>query len=305
MRLAFFGTPDFSCPALDALIDAGHEIAAVYAQPPRKAARGQRPRPSPVHELAARHGLDVRTPASLRDPKVHEEFRALGLDAAIVVAYGLILPKPMLEAPRLGCLNIHASLLPRWRGAAPIQRAVMEGDSETGVTIMVMDEGLDTGPELLRKSVPIGETTSAGELHDQLARLGAISVVEALSGLAEGRLQPRAQASEGATYADKLERGEGRLNWQRPAAELARAVRGLNPWPGTWFEHRGERIKVLAATALVGDGPPGTVIDTSPLTVACAEGTLEIEQLQRPGRKPMASAAFLLGTPIDPGTVLE
>ncbi len=306
MRLAFFGTPDFSCPALEALLDAGHDIAAVYTQPPRKAARGQKLRLSPIHQAAHRRGLDVRTPTSLKDKTVQTAFADLKCDAGIVVAYGLILPAAILEAPARGCLNIHASLLPRWRGAAPIQRAILAGDTQTGITIMVMDEGLDTGPELLKRSVPIGPTTTAGDLHDSLAVLGAEMIVGALADIEDKRLTPSAQSAEGMTYAAKLDRGEGRLDWTVSAVELDRKIRAFTPWPGTWFEHEGEKIKILAAHL----GPetdtkvdPGTVLDPK-ITIACGDGVLILDRLQRPGKGPLAAAEFLRGHPITPATVL-
>ncbi len=304
MRLAFLGTPDFACPALARLIAGGHEVVCVYTQPPRPAQRGQKAHRSPVHELAGRHGIEVRTPANLKDPETQAAFAALETDAAIVVAYGLILPPAVLAAPRLGCLNIHASLLPRWRGAAPIQRAILAGDTQTGVTIMVVDEGLDTGPELLKKTVPITGTTMAGELHDRLAEMGAEAIIEALEGLAAGRLHPTPQAKDGATYAKKLERHEGLLDWRRPAEDLARRVRALNPWPGTWFDHDGQRIKVRAATPVAGSGAPGTIL-APPLIVACGAGALSLERLQRPGKAPLDAADFMHGFALAPGAVLS
>jgi len=303
MHLAFFGTPDFSVPALEALVAAGHEIACVYTQPPRAAGRGEKQRRSPVHEAAAQLGLTVRTPQTLKDQSAQEDFAALELDAAVVVAYGLILPKPILDATRLGCINIHASLLPRWRGAAPIQRAILAGDSETGVTIMAMDEGLDTGPELLKESVAIEASTTAETLHDQLSALGARMIVEALEGLSVGQITPVPQPDEGATYADKLTREQGRLDWSRPAAELERQVRAFSPWPGAWFEHGGDRLKVIAAEVADGTGAPGTVLDGQ-LTVACGEGALRLLTVQREGRAPVAAADLLRGYPIAVGAVL-
>jgi len=303
LRLAFMGSPDFAVPTLAALIDAGHEIAAVYAQPPRPAGRGHRERPCPVHAFAAERGLHVRTPANFKDPADQAAFRALELDAAVVAAYGLILPAAVLEAPRLGCFNVHASLLPRWRGAAPIQRALLAGDAETGVTVMGMEAGLDTGPMYLTGRVPITDTTTATELHDALAEMGGALMVEALAGIAAGTLTPRPQPEEGVTYAAKLSRDEGRIDWQRPAAELDRMVRGLNPWPGVWFEHGGERIKVLAARPAAAGGAAGTVV-AGPLVVACGEGALEIERLQRPGKGPLEADAFLRGYPLEAGSCL-
>lgn len=304
MRLAFMGTPDFSVPILAALLDAGHEIACVYSQPPRPAGRGHKEQPTPVHAFAASRGIPVRTPKSLKSAEAQAEFAALGLDAAVVVAYGLILPKAVLEAPRLGCLNIHASLLPRWRGAAPIQRAILAGDAESGITIMQMDEGLDTGAMLLKESVAITAATTASVLHDQLSEMGARMIVEGLAGLAEGRLTAEPQPEDGVTYAHKLAKDEGRLDWARPAAELERLVRGLNPWPGVWCElPGGERLKVLAAEPAPGKGAPGTVLDGR-LAVACGEGALRLLKVQRPGKAPMAAEEMLRGFAVPAGTVL-
>jgi methionyl-tRNA formyltransferase len=305
LTLAFMGSADFSIPTLDALIAAGHRIVAVYTQPPRPAGRGHKPRLPPVHRFADGRGLPVRTPATLKSAEEQASFRDLALDAAVVAAYGLILPQPILDAPRLGCLNVHGSLLPRWRGAAPIQRAILEGDAETGVTIMQMDRGLDTGPVFCAEAVPITATTTAAQLHDTLAALGARMMVDVLAGRAAGRVRATPQPAEGATYAQKLERDEGRLDWTRPATVLERAVRALNPAPGVWFEHAGERIKVLAASLAEGSAaPPGTVIDES-LTVACGEGALRLLELQRAGRAPMSAAALLRGYPLPPGTRLQ
>lgn len=303
MRIAFLGTPDFSVPALDALIAAGHEIACVYTQPPRPAGRGQGERRSAVHDRADAAGIPVRTPATMREEAEQAAFAALELDAAVVVAYGLILPQPVLDAPRHGCINIHASLLPRWRGAAPIQRAILAGDAETGVTIMQMDAGLDTGPELLREAVPITAEANAGMLHDTLAELGGRLIVEALRGVADGRLTPVPQPDTGDTYAAKIERGEERIVWSLDAASLDRHVRAFAPWPGAWFEHDGERIKVLAATPAEADGARGTVLDDA-LTVACGDGALRLLKVQRAGKGAMDAADFLRGRPIAPGTVL-
>ena len=303
MRLAFFGTPDFSVPALQALVAAGHDIACVYTQPPRGAGRGEKERRSAVHEAAEQLGLSVRTPHTLKDGDAQTDFAALGLDGAVVVAYGLILPKPILDAPRLGCLNIHASLLPRWRGAAPIQRAILAGDRETGVTIMAMDEGLDTGPELLRKAVPIGASTTAEMLHDRLSALGAELIVEALEGLGAGTIAPIPQTDEGTTYAAKLTREEGRIDWSRPAVELERQIRAFSPWPGAWFKHGDDRLKVLAADIAIGSGVPGTVLDGH-LTVVCGAGALRLSLVQREGRAPIAAEALLRGYSVAPGTVL-
>jgi methionyl-tRNA formyltransferase len=303
LKLVFMGTPEFAVPTLAALLDAGHAVACVYTQPPRPANRGQRETRSPVHEFAATHALPVRTPARLKDVAEQQAFAALGADAAVVVAYGLILPKPILAAPRLGCINLHASLLPRWRGAAPIHRAVIAGDRETGVTTMQMDAGLDTGPVLLEARVPIGMQATAGSLHDELARLGAPLMVQTLEGLASGTLLPRPQPAEGATYAAKLDKDEGRLDWRKPAVELERLVRGLNPWPGAWFDYQGQRIKVQAAAIAEGRGRPGTVLDDA-LTVACGTDALRLDALQRPGRAPLATDEFLRGFAIPRNALL-
>ena len=301
LRLAFMGTPEFAVPILRALIDAGHDMIAVYTQPPRPAGRGYRAQPSPVQRAAEAAGIPVRAPAKL-DQAEQANFRALALDAAVVAAYGLILPKPVLEAPRLGSLNVHASLLPRWRGAAPIQRAILAGDRETGVTIMQMDEGLDTGPMLLAERVDIKPETTATTLHDQLAAVGARLIVRTLGGLADGTLAARPQPAEGITYAKKLAREEGRIDWSQPAADLERRVRALNPAPGVWFERGGERIKVLAATVVEDRtaASPGTVLDAD-LTVACGSAALRLTRLQRAGRAAVDAAAFLRGYALKPG----
>ncbi|HYN38892.1 MAG TPA: methionyl-tRNA formyltransferase, partial [Rhodospirillales bacterium] len=301
--LAFLGSPDFAVPSLHALLAAGHAIVAVYSQPPRPAGRGHRQQRAAVHAEAAGLGLEVRTPARLRDEAEQQAFAALDLDAAVVAAYGLILPKPILEAPRLGCINVHASLLPRWRGAAPIERAILAGDGETGVTVMQMEEGLDTGPMLLSGRMPIGAQTTAPELRQALAELGARLLVPALAGLAAGTLRACPQPADGVTYAKKLARDEGRIDWSQPAAAVQRAVRALNPQPGVYFEHAGERIKLLAAETADGRGAPGTVLDDR-LTIACGEGALRPLLLQRPGRGPTEAAAFLRGYPLPPGSRL-
>jgi methionyl-tRNA formyltransferase len=299
------GTPAFAATILGALIDAEHRILAVYTQPPRPAGRGHLPQPSAVHSLAARSGLTVRCPATLRDEAEQAAFAALGADAAVVAAYGLILPPPVLAAPRLGCLNVHASLLPRWRGAAPIQRALLAGDEETGITIMQMDEGLDTGPILLQEKVPIARDATSAGLSGEFAILGGRLMLAALRGLAEGRLVATPQPPEGVTYAPKLRREEGRLDWRLPSTELERRVRAFDPWPGCFFEFGGERIRVHAAIELPGPagGIPGTVLDDR-LTVSCGEGVLRLLRLQRPGRAALDAPAFLRGFPIPPGTRL-
>lgn len=300
MRLAFMGSPDFAVPALLELHRVGHEIGAVYCQPPKPAGRGYALRPCPVHLAAERLGLPVRTPVRLRtDPAVHQAFAALRLDAAVVAAYGLILPQAMLDEPRRGCLNIHASLLPRWRGAAPIQAAILAGDDETGVTIMQMDAGLDTGPMLLREAVSITGTTTAASLHDVLADVGARLIVRAL---AEDP-RPSPQPPDGATYAPKLTREDGRIDWTRDAATLERQVRAFDPWPGTFTILRGIPLKVLAAELAGGGGPPGTVLDGR-LTVACGKGGLRPIRLQLAGRPAMDTEVFLRGHPVSAGIIL-
>ena len=299
------GTPAFAATILDALIDAGHNILAVYTQPPRPAGRRQRVQASPVQLLAGQHRIPARTPISLREEAEQAEFAALDADAAVVAAYGLILPRRMLGAPRLGCLNVQASLLPRWRGAAPIQRALLAGDRETGITIMQMDEGLDTGPILLQQRVPIAADATAAGLSAELAVLGGRLLLAALDGVADGRLVARPQPSDGGTHAPKIRREEGRLDWTLPSEELERRVRALDVWPGAFFETGAERIRVHAAMDLPGPagGMPGTVLDEH-LSVACGEGVLRLLQVQRAGRAPLDTPAFLRGFPIAPGTVL-
>jgi methionyl-tRNA formyltransferase len=303
LRLIFMGTPDFSVPTLAALIKAGHQIAAVYSQPPRPAGRGHKEQPSPVHLFAAQHGIEVRTPKSLKNPEAQAEFANFKADAAIVVAYGLILPKAILEAPRLGCFNIHASLLPRWRGAAPIQRAIEAGDAETGVTIMQMDEGLDTGDMLFVERLPIDETMNAGELHDALSEIGSKLIVEALARLEAGNLPPTRQPEEGVTYAKKLGKEEGRIDWSLPATTLARRIRALTPWPGVWCLRDGERLKIIKAEAVSGKGEPGRLLDDH-LTVACGEGALRLLVVQRAGGAVTEAEAYLRGHPLPSGQSL-
>ena len=300
MRVIFMGTPDFAVPALHALVGAGHAVVAVYCQPPRPAGRGQAVRKCPVHQAADALGIEVRTPARLRNDLVAQaDFAALHADVAVVAAYGLILPQPMLDAPRLGCLNIHASLLPRWRGASPIQAAILAGDAETGVTVMRMAAGLDNGPMLLRETVPITGTTTAAALHDVLAEIGGRLILGALADCPE----PAPQPAEGVTYAPKLEREHGRLDWTQDAATLDRRVRAFDPWPGTFTVLDGVVIKVLAAALADGSGVPGAVLDGH-LTVACAHGALRLTRVQAPGRASMDAAAFLRGRPVPAGTVL-
>jgi methionyl-tRNA formyltransferase len=308
MRLAFMGTPPFAAQALEALIAAGHDVAAVYSQPPRPAGRGHKLVPSAVQTLAEAHGIPVRTPVKLRAVvEEHEAFAALKLDLAVVAAYGLILPQRILDAPRLGCVNIHASLLPRWRGAAPIQRAILAGDTETGVTIMRMDAGLDTGPMLLKRAVPIGRWTTATALTAALAELGADLIVEAIARLEQGDLPDIVQPEDGVSYAAKLERSEGVIDWNLPAVILDRKVRALNPWPGAIFSLGEERIKLLQASITGGEGPAGTVLhpaeDGSPV-VACGAGALKLVTLQRPSRSAQDGASFLRGFALPIGTRL-
>jgi len=293
LRLAFMGTPDFAVPTLAELVAQGHNIACVYSQPPRPKGRGLSADPSPVHKFALNAGLAVRTPLTLRDDAQQELFRALEIDAAIVVAYGLLLPKPVLEAPKLGCFNLHGSLLPRWRGAAPIQRAIMAGDTETGVMVMRMEEGLDTGPVLMAERTPVGRKTY-GELHDELSRLGADLMVRALSALERGSVTETPQAADGVTYAKKILKDEARIDWAKSAREIDCLIRGLSPVPGAWCEVKGERLKILYAEPVEGRGAPGTVIDDK-LTVACGEGALRLVRLQRAGRSTMTADELLRG----------
>jgi methionyl-tRNA formyltransferase len=307
MRIVFMGTPDFAVPALRAVIDAGHEVVAVYTQPPRAAGRGLALRQSPVQQVAEQAGLAVLTPERLKTPEERQRFSAFKADAAVVVAYGLILPKGILHGPRFGCLNLHASLLPRWRGAAPINRAIMAGDTETGVAIMRMDEGLDTGPVCLEARVPIGRDQTAGGLHDALAMRGARLMVQALSALERSELDCRAQSEEGATYASKIASAEARIDWSRPARDVHNLIRGLSPYPGAWFElelnGRRERIKALRSSLTDGNGAPGTVLDDS-LTIACGQGAVRLTEVQRAGKHPMGAEDFLRGVTIAPGTFI-
>ncbi|PPB79576.1 methionyl-tRNA formyltransferase [Albidovulum inexpectatum] len=290
MRIVFMGTPEFSVPSLRALAQR-HEVACVYTQPPRPAGRGKRERPSAVHRAAVELGLPVRHPVSLRDPQAQAEFAALKPDVAVVVAYGLILPAAILQAPRRGCLNIHASLLPRWRGAAPIHRAIMAGDTETGICIMQMDEGLDTGPVLLRRRTAIGPEETTGDLHDRLAEMGAAAIVETLERL--DSLVPKPQPTEGATYAAKIDKSETRVDWTRPAVEIDRMIRGLSPFPGAWTMIGDERVKLLRSRMAQGSGVPGQVLGG--FRIAAGEGAVEITELQREGRRPMRAQDALRG----------
>jgi methionyl-tRNA formyltransferase len=298
MRLVFMGTPEFSVAALQALIEAGHEIACVYSQPPRPAGRGYALKPSPVHALANARGIEVRTPVSLKSAEEQNRFAALNAEAAVVVAYGLLLPKPILDAPRFGCFNIHASLLPRWRGAAPIQRAIMAGDTETGVTIMKMDVGLDTGPMLLTKSLAITPETTYSTLHDQLMAVGSTAIVEALKEPdASGQPQPEA----GVTYAHKINKTEAHIDFSKPADSVRNHIHGLSPFPGAWCMINGTRIKILRARVTSGAGEPGTFINNQ-LSIACGEGALELLELQREGKGAMQAQDFIRGYPISTGT---
>ncbi len=300
MRLVFMGTPDFAVPTLDALAAAGHDIAAVYTQPPRPAGRGKQPQASSVQRRAETLGIAVRCPLTLRDDSAKQAFAALGADAAVVAAYGLILPQAVLAAPRHGCLNVHASLLPRWRGAAPIQRAILAGDDETGVTIMRMEAGLDTGPMLLAARTPIADKT-AGALTDELATLGAALMVEALDRLPDLVATP--QPDEGVTLAPKIGKAEARLDFARPAVEVGRQVRAFNPWPGAFTELNGERLKILSATAEDGSGPPGTTLDDG-LLIACGAGAIRARHVQRAGRGAVDAGELLRGWPVPKGARL-
>jgi methionyl-tRNA formyltransferase len=309
LRLIFMGTPEFSVPTLRALAATGHEIAAVYTQPPRPAGRrGLELTKSPVHEAAEELGIPVRTPQSLKSTEEQEVFRTLDADAAVVVAYGLLLPRPILEGTRLGAYNGHASLLPRWRGAAPIQRAIMAGDRETGMMIMKMDEGLDTGPIALTEKVTIGSEMTAGELHDRLKEVGARLMVEAMAKLERGEMTFAPQPSEGATYARKIAKEETRVDWRRPAPEVHNHIRGLSPSPGAWcempFAGRKERVKLLRSTLAEGRGAPGEVLDDG-LAVACGGGAVRLMELQRAGGRPMMAENFLRGAKIGKGTLLS
>ena len=294
MKIIFMGTPDFSVPVLEALAQQ-HEIVAVYCQPPRPAGRGKADRASPVQARAEALGLPVRHPISLRDPAAQAEFAGFGADIAVVVAYGLILPQVVLDAPRLGCLNIHASLLPRWRGAAPIHRAIMAGDADTGICIMQMEAGLDTGPVLLRQSTPIAEAETTAELHDRLSALGAALICTALAALP---LPAVAQSEQGVTYAAKIDKSEARIDWSRPAIEVDRQIRGLSPFPGAWCEVASERVKLLRSVLSDGQAEAGQVL--SGFTIACGEGAVQITLAQREGKRPMAAAEVLKGLRLPP-----
>ncbi len=301
MRIIFMGTPDFSVSVLDALIDAGHEIAAVYCQPPRPAGRGKKDRPTPVHARADALGLEVRHPVSLRNDAAQAEFAALYADVAVVVAYGLILPQAILDAPKLGCLNIHASLLPRWRGAAPIHRAIMAGDAETGVCIMQMDAGLDTGAVLLRAATPIGAQETTAQLHDRLSEIGSAAIVETLSKLET--LTPEPQPEGGVTYAEKIDKAEARIDWTASAVEVDRKIRGLSPFPGAYTEIDGQRVKILASRLVPAEGTAGTFLDDA-LTIACGSGAVQLLRLQRAGKGAQDADVFLRGFPLKAGQTI-
>ena len=303
LRVVFMGTPDFSVPMLRAIADAGHEICAVYSQPPRRSGRGKKVQPSPVHTAADAIGVPVRTPVSLKSPDEQAAFTELNADVACVVAYGLILPKPVLDAPKHGCLNLHASLLPRWRGAAPINRAIMSGDRETGAMVMRMEEGLDTGPIALTLREPIGPDMTAGELHDRLSERGADLMVEALAKLEEGTLDFVPQPDQGACYANKIDKAEARIDWSQSAEAIHNQVRGLSPFPGAWFDLDGQRIKVLASTQPTQDETkslPGSLLDKSG-KVACGVGSLRLVTVQRAGKKPASFDEFNRGIGAEPG----
>jgi methionyl-tRNA formyltransferase len=300
MRLIFMGTPDFAVPTLVELAARGHEIAAVYTRAPKPAGRGMGVQHTPVEQEARRLALAVHTPRSLKDEEAQAAFRTYEVDAAVVVAYGLVLPKSILEAPRLGCFNIHASLLPRWRGAAPINRAIMAGDTESGVTIMKMDEGLDTGAMAMAERTPIGIDMTAGDLHDVLARLGANLMLRSLAAADRGSLTLTPQPDKGVTYAEKISKNETRIDWSKPCKQVHDHIRGLSPFPGAWFEIDGARVKALRSMKGEGSGAAGTVLDDK-LAIACGAGAVRLTQVQRAGKQPMSADEFLRGTPVKSG----
>jgi len=303
LRLIFMGTPDFAVPTLLELVAHGHDIAAVYTRAPKPGGRGMKLQPTPVEQEARRLGIPMLTPSTLKTPEALVEFRTHEADAAVVVAYGMILPQAILDAPKLGCFNLHASLLPRWRGAAPINRAIMSDDAESGVMVMKMDVGLDTGDVAMAERVAISDTMTAADLHDRLARLGADLMVRAMAALARGGLQLTRQSEEGVTYAAKIEKAEARIDWSKPARQVLRHIHGLSPFPGAWSEIAGEsenaRIKILRCEPVNGSGAPGEVLDDH-LTIACGEGAIRIVELQRAGKAPMKAAEFLRGVPVKP-----
>ncbi len=306
MRVAFFGTPDFAVPTLTEIVGQGHEVVAVYSQPPRAAGRGMAERKSPVHEVADGFGLPVFTPVTLKSDREAEHFAGLEPDIGVAVAYGLILPEPILRAPPLGCLNLHASLLPRWRGAAPVARAVMAGDAETGVMVMQMEAGLDTGPVAMSERVAIGADETAGELADRLARLGADLMVRALSAAGRAALDLTPQPEEGVTYARKIDKAEARIDWSRPGRDVHNHIRGLSPWPGAWFEadlgNGSERVKALRATLAESSGAPGALVGEG-LTIACGEGAVRLTRVQRAGKQAADADEFLRGVQARPAAV--
>jgi methionyl-tRNA formyltransferase len=302
MRIIFMGTPDFAVPTLTEIVSSGHEVVAVYTRAPKPAGRGQAERKSPVHEAAEGFGIPVMTPKSLRNDAEQIAFAAFDADVAVIVAYGLILPKPILDAPRLGCLNLHGSLLPRWRGAAPIQRAVLAGDARTGVMVMQMDEGLDTGPVALVDEMPIGPDMTTGELHDKMMLVGADLMGRALAALERGSLTFTPQAEEGVTYAKKIEKSESRIDWSKRAQEVHNLIRGMSPFPGAWFElelgGQVTRVKAIRSTMGVGSGAPGTILPD--LTIACGDGAVRLLTVQREGKAVMDAATFLRGAGVLP-----
>jgi methionyl-tRNA formyltransferase len=304
LRLAFMGSPEFAVPTLEALIAAGHDVVCVYSQPPRPAGRGKQLSKTAVHEAAERHGIKVRTPENFRSAADREAFAALKLDVAVVVAYGLLLPQSILDMPRLGCFNLHGSILPRWRGAAPIHRAVMAGDRITGVQVMKMEAGLDTGPVMLTATTPIAEDDTTGDVHDRLSLLGADLMVKAMAALESGPVKLTPQMDEGVTIAAKVTPAEARIDWKRSANDVAAHIRGLSPWPGAWFELDGQRIRALHSTAESGSGQPGDVLDDR-LLVACGEGAVRITRLQRAGKGEMTADEFQRGARIARGRRLS
>lgn len=303
LKLAFMGAAPFAVPALEALAASEHEMAAVYTQPPRPAGRGRKERPTPVHARADELGLTVTTPKTLSDADEQARFAALGLDAAVVVAYGLILPQPILEAPRLGCLNIHPSLLPRWRGAAPVARAILAGDAETGVSIILVDEGLDTGPILAQTTVGVPAHATTGDFEEELSHLSADMLITTLADYSDGKIEPRPQGEEGATYAEKFSKDDGLIDWTRPAAEIDRQVRALSPWPSAWFPFADSTVRVHACQPVDGNGTPGSLLQKD-FVVACGEGALRLDKVQRAGKAAMAGADFLRGARLEPGAMI-
>jgi methionyl-tRNA formyltransferase len=303
MRIAFMGTPDFAVPTLAALLAAGHDVVAVYSQPPRPAGRGKKERKSAVHTFADQHNIPVHTPLSMRDVDEQAKLKALNLDFVVVVAYGQILPQAVLDAPKFGCVNVHASLLPRWRGAAPIHRAIMAGDNETGVCIMMMEAGLDTGPVIHRVSVPITTSDTTAKLHDKLAEMGANVIDEAITAYATGKATPEAQPEDGITYAHKIDKAEAKIDWSQSAEIIDRQIRGLSPFPGAWCELEGTRIKLLDSEVCNNSGEAGTVLDND-LIIACGEQSIRPKAIQKAGKAVSDRASFLLGNPVPVGTKL-